>query len=828
MMAESRASADIPTGLSSEEARRRVDEWGPNEPVEQRRAAPLQEIAHLFSDPLVLLLLVASVVSALVGEEFDAALIAAMVLMGVALNAWQTLRSQHAAEQLRKELAPLAHVCRDGVFADLPRRALVPGDLVRLAAGDLVPADARLLEARDLHLHEAALTGESLPVERHALDTVFLGTSVASGTALAVVTATGPRTQFGAIAERVSRRPPETEFERGTRHLGGLITRTVVFLIGFVMLTSVVAGRKPLPSLLFAVALAVGLTPEFLPMISTITLGLGARRMASRDVLVKNLATIQNFGSIDILVSDKTGTLTSGRMAVAAATDPLGKPSERVLLLAALNSLHETGIRNPLDEAILAAGGAREDIGMQARSFHKVDEVPFDFERRRLSVVLERGPGGSVERLLIVKGAPEAVLEVCRAFEMDGQTALLADSADLKSRAVEVVNRAAAEGHRALAVAHRNVPFKDAYAAADETDLVLAGFLFFEDPPLLDAAETLAALRQDGVVVKLATGDHELVARHVAERVGLDASRIVLGRDMDGLSDDALALAGEETAVFARLSPLQKHRLIVALKARGHVVGFLGDGINDAPSLRAADVGISVSTAVAVAQDAADVILKRPGLAVLHNGIVEGRRAFGNVMKYLLMETSSNFGNMFSMAAAAIVLPFLPMLPTQILLNNFLYDLAQVALPTDRVDPTFTKKPRRWDIRLLRNFMLTIGPISSLYDFLTFYALLRVFHASEALFHTGWFVESLSTQALVVFVIRTGQSPLQSRPSRPLALLTLAVVATAVALPYSPLAGPLGFVPMRPLFLAFVLGVVATYLALVEVVKRRVVRGLVR
>jgi Mg2+-importing ATPase len=816
-------------GLTDAEARRRLAETGPNEPAAARRAGGAVQLLALFANPLVLILLMASGVSAFLGEPASAAIIVVIVLLGIAVNFVQTYRSQRAVQRLRAGVAPTATVLRDGGWREVPRRELVPGDVIRLVAGDLVPADARLLRAKDLHVQQAALTGESLPVEKEAVEldtpprqltdlsnTVFLGTSVISGTATAVVAVTGRATAFGDIAARLAERPPETEFERGTRRFGLFILETVVFLVLFVFLVSIALHRDPLQSLLFAVALAVGLTPEFLPMIVAVTLAQGAVHMARQKVIVKHLAAMQNFGSMDVLCSDKTGTLTSGVMVLQQQLDPFGRPTDQVYLLAYLNSFHETGIKSPLDAAILQAG--RPNV----EAYRKRDEVPFDFERRRLSVVVERGG----ERLLITKGAPEGVLAVCSTYEVDGRRSPL--DAEARRRCEATYRELSAQGHRVLAVAYRPVPEQQAYRAAEENDLVLVGFLAFFDPPLEDAAAALEDLRQDGVQVKILTGDNESVARHVCARVGLDGARIVLGEEVERMSDTALGHVAEQATVFARVSPAQKNRVLRALKHRGHVVGFLGDGINDAPSLHAADVGLSVATAVDVAKDAAEIILLEHNLRVLHTGILEGRKAFGNVMKYLLMGTSSNFGNMFSMAAASLFLPFLPMLPAQVLLNNLLYDLAQVTIPTDNVDATFIHKPRRWDIGLLRNFMLAIGPISSLYDFLTFFVLLALFRASEPLFHTGWFVESLATQTLVLLVIRTAGNPLQSRPSRALFASVVAVVVVGVLLPYSPLAGLLGFTPLPAGYLLFLVGVAGSYLALVEWVKRRLLGRLLR
>lgn len=820
------------SGLTSEEARARLDQYGANEAIVHPRTG-LAELWALCSNPLVIILLIASAVSAGLGEVVNSGIIALIVLVSLTLNLVQTYRSHRAVEELRAEVAPTATVLRDGNWSEVPGREVVPGDMIRLSGGDLVPADAILIESRDLHVQQAALTGESLPTEKHASEEcsftdpasatnrVFLGTSVVSGTATALVTATGKNTTFGAVAQRLAVRPPETEFDRGLRRFGLLIMRTVVFLVLLVFLLLTAIRHQPLDSLIFAVALAVGLTPEFLPMITTVTLGRGAIRMARKKVVVKHLSAIQNFGSMDILCSDKTGTLTSGAMQLEEATDALGNPSERVFFLAYLNSFHETGIPHPFNEAILKQAHAQPlDIAVlqhghpNVEQYKKMDEIPFDFERRCLSVVVEGGD----QRLLITKGAPESVLEKCSQYEGPGVRSPMTTEA--RAQIAHRCRQSSVAGFRVLAVAFREIAEKTSYGVADERDLVLAGLLNFVDPPLPGAAAALHQLSRDGVEIKILTGDNDAVARHVCSKMGLTEGEIVLGSDIDAMTDPALAHVAETARVFARVSPAQKNRVLLALKSRGHVVGFLGDGINDAPSLHAADVGISVATATDVAKDAADIILLERGLQVLHRGIMEGRRAFANVMKYLLMGTSSNFGNMFSMAAASVVLPFLPMLPGQILLNNFLYDVAQITIPTDNVDMTYMRKPRRWDIGLIRRFMVYIGPISSLYDFLTFWLLLSVFHAGEQLFHTGWFIESLATQTLVLFVIRTAGNPLKSRPSRALTLTTLVVVAFGCALPLLPGAQAIGFVPMPWLFYVALAAMTLTYLLLVEVGKR--------
>jgi Mg2+-importing ATPase len=816
-------------GLTDEEARKRLDTYGPNETAGAKRSSGLVQFFRLFLNPLVMILLIASIVSLVLGDRVNASIIIAIVLLSNILNFVQTYSSQNAVEKLRAGVAPTASVLRDGTWMETPRRDLVPGDMIRLAAGDLVPADARLVQVTDLHVQQAALTGESLPVEKHADDldaptesfaeahnSVFLGTSVVSGTATALITATGRKTAFGDIAAHLASRAPETEFERGIKGFGLLIMQTVFFLVLFIFLVGILGHHQPFETVLFAISLAVGLTPEFLPMITTVTLGQGALRMAKQKVIVKHLESIQNFGSIDTLCSDKTGTLTSGETRLEGHLDLFDQESDRVLLFGYLNSSFETGIKSPLDEAILRSG--RVDIS----GYSKAGEVPFDFERRCLSVVVRHED----ECLLITKGAPESVLPLCSAYETGGEQHKPLDDVpgEVRAKYVKRYQELSTQGYRVLAVAYRSVTQAAQYHKTDEQSMVLLGFLTFADPPKPDVAQVLQALKTDGVQVKVLTGDNELVTRHVCEQVGLPSSRIVLGSDLDHISDTALPQVVEQVHVFARVSPAQKNRIILALKKRKHVVGYMGDGINDAPSLHTADVGISVSTGVDVAKDAAAIILLEQSLQVLHNGILEGRKAFGNVIKYLLMGTSSNFGNMFSMAGAYVFLPFLPMLPSQILLNNFLYDLSQITIPTDNVDASYIKKPQHWDIRLLRNFMLFIGPISSIFDFLTFFLLLRVFQAGEVLFHTGWFVESLATQTLVLFIIRTAGNPLRSRPSRPLAITTLAIVAIGILMPLTPLAGPLGFTPLPPLYFLFLAAMTAIYLLLVELVKRRLMR----
>ncbi len=809
-------------GLTAQEAEERLKRFGPNEPASKTHRSFVFDLWHALTNPLVLILVIAATVSAFLGETVNAAIIGAIVLLSTAIDLGQTHRSQRAVETLRTQVAPTATVLRDGEWKELWRRDVVPGDTVRLSAGDMIPADARLVTARDLYVLQASLTGESLPAEKDATgepasakaearNMVFLGTSVVSGTATAEVVATGPRTAFGDIAARLGARPDETPFDQGLQEFSQFLARTVLFLVLFLIVVSIARHRDPLQSLLFAVALAVGLTPEFLPMIKSVALSKGAVVMSHKKVIVKHLSAIENLGSLDVLCSDKTGTLTAGTMSLNRSLDPQGNPSHRPLELAYLNSKFETGIRSPLDDVIASQSPPSSKIG----DYTKYDEIPFDFERRRLSVVVGQG----TQRILITKGAPEGILSLLGGYEIEGK--IVPISGDAAKRIREINSELNGQGFRSLAVAYVEVPARAGYSVNDESNLVLAGFLAFSDEPLPDAARAVASLKQDGVEIKVISGDNDRVTCHVCTAVGIDLGQVVTGDDIERMTDPALAHVVEETRVFARISPAQKNRILLALKHRGHAVGFMGDGINDAPSLHAADVGISVSSAVDVAREVADVILVEPGLGVLHDGIVEGRKAFGNVMKYLLMGTSSNFGNVLSMAGASLFLPFLPMLPTQILLNNLLYDLAQLTIPTDNVDDSYLKKPQHWEIGLIRNFMVYIGPISSIFDFLTFYVLLHFFRASEAQFHTGWFVESLATQTFVLFVIRTANNPLRSRPSSPLIATCLAAVAIGIYLPFSPLASVLGFTALPAKYFAFLAVATGGYLLLVQVAKQR-------
>lgn len=811
-------------GLSQREAVRRHSTLGNRRAVTLGRFGALSELVRLALDPLVVILIVASLVSAVLGDRVGSLIVLTIVVLSLALDFYQTARSNRAATRLARMIVTTATVRREGKIEEVPFDDLVPGDLIHLSAGDLVPADARVVQSHFLAVNQATLTGESLPVDKgdadlaqptedsaEATNAVFLGTSVVSGDGLALVVNVGAATELGHIGRSLAKKPPATEFERGMHAFATLIARTVVLLVLFVFFVNAWFGRDPIESFLFAVALAVGLTPEFMPMIVTVTLAEGALRMAKKRVIVRHLQAIQNFGAIDILCSDKTGTLTAGKVRVARIIAPFGGDPTRIGTLAYLNAAFETGLVNALDEAVRALPRPPD-----ADRLTKLDELPFDFVRRRSSVVL-REPTGRT--LLITKGAPESVLQACSSVESHGEIRLLDEAAC--ATITDAFRGQSEAGFRSLAVAYREVSDALAYAPSDERDLVFIGLVSFEDPPLADVAETIAGLKSDGITLKILTGDDPLIARHVCGAVGLAVEKVITGPDVDRLTDPALGAVAEETTLFARLTPAQKNRVLAALKARGHVVGFLGDGINDAPSLHAADVGISVSGASDVAREAAEIILLEPSLAVLRDGIVEGRKSYGNIQKYVMMGTSSNFGNMFSMAGATLFLPFLPLLPIQILLNNLLYDLSQVMLPSDDVDPELTARPKKWDVRLVRDFMVFFGPISSIFDYLTFGVLWLVYHATPELFRTGWFVESLATQILVVYVIRTARPPWKSRPSRGLVLSTVGALAVGLILPLTPLATALGFIVPPPLFYAFLIAAVAIYLTLVEVGKRR-------
>lgn len=810
-------------GLSTAEATARISLQGPNLIDEPRRRRLILGLLRRFADPLVLILLFAALIAALTHEGASFFIISTIVILSVLIDFVQEHRAEAAAAALRQRAALSVRVIRDGRAQDLPAADLVTGDIVLLSAGNLVPADCRLTEEQDLFVNEALLTGEPYPVEKTAnspsasavnTDTpdngVFMGSSVISGFARGLVIATGRATRLGAIAGALRKEPPATAFTLGTRSFGMLVVRLTVLLVLFVLLVNLLFQRPLIESFLFALALAVGLTPELLPMVISVTLARGAVRMSREQVIVKRLSAIHDLGSMDTLCSDKTGTLTEARIKLVREVDIEGGESNDILQWAYVNAAFETGLKSPLDEAIL------DSAPIDPAGWRKIDEVPFDFERRRVSILAEHGG----RRFLVVKGAPEDVLGHASTYRVAGSDVArpLDDSA--RATANATLGRLGDEGFRLLGVAWREVEPERGHAGiADESELTFAGFAAFLDPPKESARQALQALSGLGVTIKIVTGDNERVTRHVCAALDIPVAAVINGPELANLTDEALSARLAGTTLFCRVTPPQKARIIRALHSRGHVVGYLGDGINDAPSLQAADVGLSVDGAVDVAKDAAAMILLRHDLNVLVEGVREGRRTFANIMKYVMMGTSSNFGNMFSMAGAVIILPFLPMLPVQILLNNLLYDTSEIAIPLDSVDESMIAQPRHWDMNFVRNFMLVLGPVSSLFDFVTFGLLLWVFQASEALFQTGWFVESLMTQVLVIFVIRTQARPWQSWPHPALAASSLGIVMLALALPFSPFAASFGFVPAHVVLTLAALTTI--YLVLAEQVKRQ-------
>jgi Mg2+-importing ATPase len=811
-----------PAGLCTLEARSRLAACGPNDAASVKRSPLWIQFLARFRNPLVIILLVASGLSAATGDTISFIMVASIVTISMTIDFVQEVRAQNAVEALRRLVSVQAAVRRDGVHLSIPIDQLVPGDVVELAAGDLIPADARLLESRDLYVNQALLTGEPYPAEKHAGDAasgaenpagasnaVFAGTSVISGTATIVVCRTGPRTALGNLATSLAEKPPATAFTVGIRRFGMLIMRFTVLMVLFVLVVNISFHRPVMESLMFALALAVGLTPELLPMIVTVTLARSAVGLAKRKVIVKRLSAIHDLGAMDVLCTDKTGTLTESTIKLVRTIDGSGSESQEAYAYAYINSQFETGMKSPLDDAIVAAHP------FDMAGWKKIDEVPFDFERRRVSVLAEHGG----ERRLIVKGAPEDLLRLSARYKgATGEERLL--DAETRRGFVTTLEQLGAEGFRALGIASRPVDASQETAAiADECELVFSGFAVFLDPPKASAGATIQAMAAAGIAVKVLTGDNERVTRHVFMEIGVPVTGILTGDAIAHLSDEALIGQLPRVNLFCRVNPQQKHRVLLALKRLGHVVGFMGDGINDAPALHAADVGISVDGAADVARAAADLILLDHDLSVVRDAVVHGRSTVQNVSKYVLMGSSSNFGNMFSMAGAALFLPFLPMLPVQILLNNLLYDVSEIAIPFDSVDPEATARPVKWDMKLIERFMLVFGPVSSVFDFLTFYALLRLFGAGEALFQTGWFIESMATQVLVVFAIRTRRRFYQSKPHKLLVAMALAVIVIALALPFLPVGQWFGFVAPPPLFFAYLITTTAAYLMLVEMMK---------
>ena len=856
-----------PAGLTEEEAAARLEQYGPNEVGREKHEGWLQRLYVAARNPLVILLTVLAGASFFsywrdppgqrdISEFYSGIIMLVMVVLGMSLRFVQETRANTAAAKLKAMISVTATVVRDGQPKETPLQHLVPGDVVKLSAGDMVPGDVRLLSAKDLFLIQATLTGESMPVEKtdacdsrpnvspiERTNSCFLGTSVESGSATAVIVATGAQTYFGKVARSLAGQQVETAFDRGVKRYTWLMIRFMAVMVPLVFLINGLFKHDWKEAFFFSLSVAVGLTPEMLPMIVSVCLSKGALSMSRKKVIVKRLNSIQNFGAMNVLCTDKTGTLTADHVILEIYCDVFKSESQTVLQDAYLLSHFQTGLKNILDRAVLHHKELHGELSID--KFSKVDEIPFDFTRRMMSVVVERPDG---QRELLTKGAPEAVFAKCTHFESEGD--IYPMEPILVGDLIQQVNDLSEDGFRVLAVATKKVEKKAAYAKADEAELVLTGYLAFLDPPKETAATAITVLRQHGVAVKVLTGDNDLVTRKVCTEVGINAEKIVLGSQVETMTDPQLAEAVEVIDVFARLSPAHKQRIVKALQRKGHVVGFMGDGINDAPALRAADVGISVDNAVDIAKESADVILLEKNLMVLEEGVVEGRKVFVNILKYIRMGASSNFGNMFSVIGASAWLPYLPMAPIQVLSNNLLYDFSQVPIPTDNVGPQQIAKPRPWNIGEIAKFIVFIGPISSIFDYTTYALMWFVFKCSDlglvpppelaarfpatvnanltyaaALFHSGWFVESLMTQTLIIHVIRTNLLPfVQSRASWQLTMTTLLIMAFGAWLPFSPLAPALGFVPLPPLFWLLLLATLLCYVGLTQLIKMWLIR----
>jgi Mg2+-importing ATPase len=809
-----------PRGLSSEEAEKRLGQYGPNLLKPRKRTDTLALLAAQVKSPIVLLLIFAAGLSLLTGDRPDAFIILFIILASSLLGFWQEKGASDAVRGLISLVQVEATVLRDGEPRDVTVDRVVPGDILSVTAGDIIPADALLLEAKDLFVDEAALTGETYPVEKAPgaveaktplsgrTNTLFMGTHATSGSGSAVVVTTGRRTEFGNISERLKLHRPEPEFERGVRRFGTLLMEVTLLLVISIFAINVFFKRPVVDSFLFSLALAVGLTPQLLPAIISINLSHGAKRMAREKVILKRLAAIENFGSMNVLCSDKTGTLTEGKVTVHGSLNIDGRESAKVLFYGAVNASFESGFRNPIDEAI------RNHRPVDLAACRKLDEVPYDFVRKRLSVLAVVDG----RNLIITKGAFSNVLGVCTKAETPrGEKADIEAVREELERQFEASSR---EGYRVLGVAYREVAGEGPITRNDEAGMTFLGLLILHDPVKPGIVETLARLKELGVSLKLVTGDNRLAAAHVGRAVGLNTGAILTGQELRLMSNPATVQKVNGVDIFAEIEPNQKERIILALRKAGNVVGYMGDGINDAPALHAADVGISVASAVDVAKEAADIVLCETELDVLTHGIEEGRKTFANTLKYIFMAASANFGNMFSMAGASLFLPFLPLLPTQILLTNLLTDVPEMTIATDSVDREFSERPHRWDLKFIRKFMLAFGLLSSVFDFLTFGALLVVFRASVGRFRTGWFLESVISASVIVLVVRTRRPFFRSRPGKYLLAATLAIVAVTLALPVSPLGRLFHFEPLPPLFFLLIAGVVFLYVTSAEITKR--------
>src|SRR5258706_2914796 len=812
-------------GITSPKAQNRLKQYGQNVLEKKQQATAFRLFLNQFRSPLVLILIFAAIISIVVGEWTDASIVLAVVFGSTILGFVQEYSATNAVEKLRSQVTIKSNVLRDGQLILTPSEQIVPGDVVLLSAGSLIPADGVIFSAKDFFVNQAVLTGETFPVEKKAepvsskaslaerTNCVFMGTSAGSGTAQVLIVQTGKATMFGQIAQKLGLQPPETEFERGIQRFGYLLTQVMLVMVINVLAINILLARPPIDSLLFALALAVGMAPELLPAIISITLSHGAQKMAKRGVIVRRLNAIENFGSMDVLCTDKTGTLTEGVVRLDGALDFAGQASHTVLRCAYLNSPFHSGLHNPLDEAI---NRYSEEAGVKIDDDHKLNEIPRDFVRKCLSIVTVNPQS---RHTIITKGALNQILSTCKDVHTGNSSSPLDDMrrAEIDQRYSEWSEK----GFRVLGVAVKTIDgTHESYSRADEQELCFAGFLLFFDPPKADAQGVISDLAKRGVQIKIITGDNQKVARHVAEAVHLPLSGTLTGSQLNDLRDEALWHAAEKTTLFAEVDPNQKERIILALQKTGHVVGYMGDGINDAPALYTADVGISVDTAVDVAKDAADFVLLKQDLGILKEGIDEGRITFANTLKYILTTISANFGNMFSMAGASLLLPFLPLLAPQILLNNFLSDIPGTTIASDNVDAEWVEKPRRWNTKFIRDYMILFGLVSSIFDFLTFGILLLIFHASAKEFRTGWFIESLLTELVIALVVRTRHLFFRSRPGNLLLVSTVIIIAITFILPSLPFDSIFGFIPLpAPLMLAMV-GLIVLYMITTEIAKK--------
>jgi Mg2+-importing ATPase len=808
-------------GLTGKEATSRIEQYGYNQIVATKEKALIIEFLSKFANPLTLSLIIVAVISFFLGQQVDSIIIILMAVLSVVFSFVQERSAAISAKKLNELVKVTVFALRDGKKISVPLKDIVPGDIIELSAGKMVPADARIISSNSLHVSQSALTGESFPVDKSDAETatgiktifdspnlIFMGSNVVGGAGMAVVTKTGGQTEFGKLSHDLIAIKKETSFDKGIKNFTKLMIKLIFVLVLFIFVSNFVLKGNFTESLLFALAVAIGITPEMLPMVITINLSKGAMDIAKKKVIIKELSSIQNFGAMDILCTDKTGTLTNDQVALVNSYNCREEESEEVLEMTYLNSYFQEGLENVLDKAVL------DYKKIDVRSYKKLDELPYDFSRRILSVIVSKGSTIT----LVAKGAPEEIVKRAKYYEADGKKLTLDQKA--KKKLLAQYESLSGDGFRVLAVASKVVEYKKAYDLKDESDLIIKGFVAFLDPPKASAKLAIDKLEALGISLKVLSGDNELVTEKIASEIKLPILGTLTADQIDRMDDKKLANAVEKANLFTRLTPVQKERIIKALQANKHIVGFLGDGINDSPSLKTADVGISVNNATDIAKETAEIILLEKDLKILADCVTEGRKTFANTTKYIKMGASSNFGNMLSMTGASLFLPFLPMLPAQILLNNFLYDVSQVAIPTDNVDQDLLETPRPWDIKFIKQFIIYFGPVSSLFDFITFIVMIYVFHASQSMFHTGWFVESLLTQTFVVYIIRTRKIPfLESRPSKALLFTTLAIVLFGVLLPYLPIAGYLGFDPLPALFFVILAVIAFTYLLLTQLIK---------